>query len=67
MELFRENFDEVINYTYLYSNFEGLISCVILVISTGLRSSVADPERFDADPDPAFQANAHPAPDTTFF
>ena len=67
MELFRENFDEVINYTYLYSNFEGLISCVILVISTGLRSSVADPERFDADPDPAFQADAHPASDTTFF
>ena len=25
--------------------------------------SVADPERFDADPDPTFQADADPEPD----
>ena len=32
-------------------------------------SSVADPERFDADLDPTFQADADPdaAPDTNFF
>ena len=27
-----------------------------------LRSNVADPERFDADPDPTFQADADPDP-----
>ena len=27
-----------------------------------LYSSVADPKRFDADPDPTFQANADPDP-----
>ena len=27
-----------------------------------LTSSVADPERFDADPDPTFQADADPDP-----
>ena len=31
------------------------------------RSSVADPERFDADPDPTFQADADPAPDLNHF
>ena len=29
-----------------------------------LTSSVADPERFDADPDPTFQADADPNPFT---
>ena len=31
-----------------------------------LKSSVADPERFGADPDPTFQADADPDPDPTF-
>ena len=32
-----------------------------------LKSSVADLERFGADPDPTFQADADPDPDPTFF
>ena len=29
---------------------------------TGAQTSVADPERFDADPNPTFQADADPDP-----
>ena len=28
---------------------------------------MADPERFDADPDPSFQADTDPDPDSNFF
>ena len=35
----------------------------ILQIGTVLEISGADPERFDADPDPTFQADADPALD----
>ena len=31
-------------------------------VNTDLKSSVADPERVDADPDPTFQADADPDP-----
>ena len=30
-------------------------------------SAMADPERFYADPDPTFQADAEPEPDPNFF
>ena len=32
-----------------------------------LQSSVADPERFDANPDPTFQADPDPDPDPNPF
>ena len=37
--------------------------------SWGVERSVADPERFDVDPDPdpTFQADADPAPDPNIF
>ena len=33
-----------------------------LYSNCALQTSVADPERFDADPDPTFQADADPDP-----
>ena len=32
------------------------------LVTLSLKSSVADPGRFDADPDPTFQADADPDP-----
>ena len=44
----------------MYGTFTCL--CLLIVNNIWVGSSVADPERFDADPDPTFQADADPDP-----
>ena len=42
-------------------------TAVFTAVSLEVASSVADPERFNADPDPTFQADAAPDPDPNPF
>ena len=43
-------------------HYEFCLEAKTVILTISLQNSVADPERFDADPDPTFHADADPDP-----